>query len=311
MKKILYFCMAGGILLFSIIVVNISPAINLGINNSSESCSYHADQYEYDNKKDLVKDYFNNKEAKDRDLYGHKRDKTRCERGKAMAGLEYTALNINLVFGFVCTFLGFIYFFNIADVRKIACFAGLGTGIVGFVLTLVYVIESGLVFNDNDGSTDLRIDSDGAVMEYDSKAGRYKCIFYKKGKYDSIYQRYSDYGNKYLNYYKDVRSEEKNYKFEGCKIRKIWPSTSDITYDLCKSLDEDSRNNSDKEIYKDEKGEKKGDCDKLLLGETTTINYYKVKYDRWLTSIIFCCFIFLLDIGLAIFAFLNLSDPQI
>ena len=307
MKKILYFCMAGGILLFSIIVVNISPAINLGINNSSESCSYYADQYEYDDKKD----FGNNKEAKDRALYEDKRDKTRCERGKAMAGLEYTALNINLVFGFVCTLLGFIYFFNIADVRKIACFAGLGTGIVGFVLTLVYVIESGLVFNDNDGLNELRIDSDGAVMEYDSKAGRYKCIFYKKGKYDSIYRRYSDYGNKYLNYYKDVRPGENNYKFEECQIGEFVLSTTGITYDLCKSFDEDSSKNSDKIIYKDEKGQKKGDCDKLLLGYTTIYNYNKVTYDRWLTTIIFCCFIFLLDIGLAIFAFLNLSDPQI
>ena len=207
MKKLLYFCMAGGILLFSIIVVNISPSISLGFNNSSESCSYYADKYEYDDKKDLVKDYGNDKERKDKILYEDKKQKTRCERGKAMTGLEYAALNINLVCGFVCTLLGFIYYFNITDVRKIACFVGLGTGIVGFVLTLVYVIESGLVFNDNDGSSKLRMDSDGAVMEYNSKAGRYKCIYYKKEKYDSIYRRYSDYGNKYLNYYKDVRPE--------------------------------------------------------------------------------------------------------
>ena len=301
MKKLLYFCMAGGILLFSIIVVNISPKFDF----SSESCSYWADKYEYDNKKDLVKDYGNNKERKDKDLYKDKRSKTRCERGKAMTGLEYAALNINLVFGFVCTLLGFIYYFNITDVRKIACFAGLGTGIVGFVLTLVYVIESGLVFNDNDGSTVLRMDSDGAVMEYNNKAGRYKCIYYKKGKYDSIYLRFSDYGNKYLNYYKDVRPEEKNYKFEQCTIDRI---PIPLTYDNCKSLDEDSNLNLAKLKYVDDQGQEKGECYKLGLTDTYENNSNKKLYDHWLTTIILSCFIFLLDIGLAIFAFLNLSD---
>ena len=301
MKKLLYFCMAGGILLFSIIVVNISPKFDY----SSKSCSYWADKYEYDNKKDLVKDYGNNKERKDKDLYKDKRSKTRCERGKAMTGLEYAALNINLVFGFVCTLLGFIYYFNITDVRKIACFAGLGTGIVGFVLTLVYVIESGLVFNDNDDSTVLRMDSDGAVMEYNNKAGRYKCIYYKKGKYDSIYLRFSDYGNKYLNYYKDVRPEEKNYKFEQCTIDRI---LIPLTYDNCKSLDEDSNLNRAKLKYVDDQGQEKGECYKLGLTDTYENNINKKIYDHWLTTIILSCFIFLLDIGLAIFAFLNLSD---
>lgn len=305
MKKLLYFCMAGGILLLSIIVVNISPAINLGYNWSSQSCSYWADQYEYDDKAD----YGNDKERKDRVLYKDKRKRTRCERRKAMTGLEYAALNINLVFGFVCTFLGFIYFFNITDVRKIACFVGLGTGIVGFVLTFVYVIESGLVFNDNANDYDLRLDSDGAVMEYNSKAGRYKCIYYKKGKYDSILRRYSDYGNKYLNYYKDVNSEEKNYKFQKCRLTLL--GLTSLDYDDCKYYDEDSTSNSNKFKYRDDEGQEKGECDKLVLGGTPNDNSNKRIYDHWLTTIIFCCFIFLLDIGLAIFAFLNLSDPQI
>jgi hypothetical protein len=302
--------MAGGILLFSIIVVNISPKFDF----SSESCSYWADKYEYDNKKDLVKDYGNNKESKDKDLYKDKRSKTRCERGKAMTGLEYAALNINLVFGFICTLLGFIYYFNITDVRKIACFAGLGTGIVGFVLTLVYVIESGLVFNDYDyeGSSNLRMDSDGAVMEYNSKAGRYKCIYYKKGKYDSIYKRYSDYGNKYLNYYKDVRPEEKNYKFQQCTINRLTLSSyPSLTYERCKSFDEDSNLNRPRLEYINDQSQKIGECDKLGLGSTYDNNSNKKVYDHWLTTIIFSCFIFLMDIGLAIFAFLNLSDSQI
>ena len=90
MYKLLYFCMAAGILLFSVIVVNIAPAIN-NLNNiqewSEESCKYLADQIKIgkDNK------------ATDEYLDPIRRDKTRCERRQAMVGLEFAALNCNLV----------------------------------------------------------------------------------------------------------------------------------------------------------------------------------------------------------------------
>ena len=167
MFKLLYFCMAGGILLFSVIVVNIAPAVNLGFQYwSQESCKFYADQIKIgkDNK------------ASDELLDPIRRDKTRCERRQAMVGLEFAALNCNLVFGFICTLLGFFLFFNIGDVGKIASFAGLGTGIVGFVLTFVYVIESGLVFNDYAGNGIPRIDSDGVWAEWDGS--KYKCKYY-------------------------------------------------------------------------------------------------------------------------------------
>ena len=64
--------------------------------------------------------------------------------------------------------------------------------------------------------------------------------------------------------------------------------------------------------YSVDQSQSKGKCDKLLY---TNEPYYndnlnKVIYDRWLTSIIFSCFIFLLDIGLAIFGILNLLDSK-
>ena len=259
MKKLLYFCMAGGILLLSFIVVNISPAIKYGSSEwSSSSCSYYSYLYKNDEKKDLTH-YFNSQEYKDKQLYEDKRDKTICERKKAMAGLEYAAFNINLVFGFVCTLLGFLFFFNIGDVGKIASFAGLGTGIVGFVLTFVYVIESGLVFNDiaDTERRDMRIDSDGAFLKWNSKKNHYTCIFYKKDDYDSIYLRYSDYGNKYLNYNKDVRPEEKNYKYQHC-------TKSDYDYFRCKDAEEKEYPETQTDIL-DDQLQPKGKCDKLIL----------------------------------------------
>lgn len=100
MYKTLYFCFAGAILLFSIIVVNIAPAINGLIDEvekwPSESCSLYNDQYKY-----AEKITYSSKEDKDKTLEPIKKAKNRCERKKAMVGLEYTALNINLVCGFI------------------------------------------------------------------------------------------------------------------------------------------------------------------------------------------------------------------
>ena len=233
MNKILYLCCAGSILLFSIIVVNIAPYINGIIENSQywsmDSCKHYSDQYKSDKDKDAA--YFGSQDAKDETLDQDKKDKNRCERKQAMAGLEYTALNINLIFGFICTLLGFLYFFNIGEIGKITSYVGIGTGIVAFVLTFVYVIESGLVFNDRDETPYLKLDSDGAILEWDNNKNSYVCLFYDKDNKDSVHLKYSDYNNKYLGYTKEFnfREEEKNYEFydinfidlsnnEGCNI---------------------------------------------------------------------------------------------
>ena len=284
MFKLLYFCMAGGILLFSVIVVNIAPAIN-NLDDiqdwSQESCKAWADRIKY----------FKDNKIPDEEIDPIRREKTRCERKQAMVGLEFTALNCNLVFGFICALLGFFLFFNIGDVGKIASFAGLGAGIVGFVLTFVYVIESGLVFNDFAYIDDKfpRIDSDGVWAEWDGS--KYKCKYLKEKKQESFYVRYSDLGNKFLRYNKDIQFGEKYKIVKKCTRN---------DYDLCSK--------EVQETYSDD-GETKN-CDKLYYYENTRENYYKIIYDRWLTTIILSCIIFILDIGLALFGFLVNSGSK-
>lgn len=283
MFKLLYFCMAGGILLFSVIVVNIAPAIN-NLDDiqewSQESCKHLADQIKY----------YKDRGTSDESLDPLRRSKTRCERRQAMVGLEFAALNCNLVFGFICALLGFFLFFNIGNVGKIASFAGLGAGIVGFVLTFVYVIESGLVFNDIAILADVipRIDSDGVWAEWDGS--KYKCKYFKEKKTESFNVRYSDFGNKFLRYNKDIQFGEK--------------------YDImkqCRSHDDDYCTNGARKTYRDDITK---NCDKLYYYEDTNDNYYKIIYDRWLTTIILSCIIFILDIGLAVFGFLVNSGSK-
>ena len=122
-------------------------------------------------------------DQKDEILKPIKKEKTRCDRRKAMNGLEYVVSNVNIIFGFVCAFAGFLLYFNIGNLGndgKYIGLIGLGCGVVGFVLSLAYVIESGLVFTDVDGellninsnyiSYQAKIDSDGAYLKWnDSK----------------------------------------------------------------------------------------------------------------------------------------------
>ena len=324
MYKTLYFCFAGAILLFSVIVVNIAPAINhLAYEFDhwpSLSCSLINDQY-----KDAEKAPYASNEEKDETLEPIKKAKNRCERKKAMVGLEYTALNINLVCGFICTFLGFFHFFNIGDMGKIPSFAGLGTGIVGFVLTLVYVIESGLVFNDISDTGGYRIDSDGSILKFDKSRDSYVCTFYDKDDNDWNTLKYSDYGIKFLNYNKDVyfKEQEKKYEYYSMNLNdagepnggasgcNIYGSTIIHTLlDNCKLYDEKTDYLRKIEYY-DELGNKKGDCNKLYyINPNIRNNSNKRLYDHWLTTIILSCFIFIFDIALALFGFLLMSNSN-
>ena len=314
MKKLIFFAIASGILLFSIFVVNITPIGLIGGQSwSQQACSSISDEI----------DQLEKQNYSDEQLKPYKKNLNRCNNKKAMVGLDYVTSNFNIIFGFICALLGFLLFMNLINIGKYIGLIGLGVGAVGFVLTFVYVIESGLVFDDIDGSSDMRIESDGAYLEW--KGNKYVCIFYDKDDEDSVYLRYSDYGKKYLNYHKDLWYPEGDKKF----MFRTATSTSSVTplsggciyrsiddWDECKDLDEGTSNSQTSKLlnlnskikYYDDSGNPKGDCDKLYNIYMSTYrnenNLKKYIYDRWLTTLIFSCFIFLLDIGLAIFGFL-------
>ena len=337
MKKLIFLCIASAVVIFTVIVINISPAINvIGTGSYDDSCKYFADMHKY--AKDKT---YPTQEAKDKYLDFLKKGKAECDSKKAMIGLEYASLNINIVCGFTCALLGLLLYLNAGNnIGAITGLIGLGSGVIAFVLTLVYIIESGIVFTQHVinknyqnylnpyNNANVRIDSDGAVLEWDDSKKSYVCIFYKKDNEDSLYRRYSDYGNKYLNYNSDVQfaTDKKNYKYiddtyscqyQGNLIRSpgsIVPGASSF-YEICKMLDEKDiqlaygANNDEKRPYysSSTSSQKEGDCDKLF--STSSSDYEKKnQYDKYVTSIIFGCFIILLDIGLAVFGFLLFKE---
>ena len=289
MKKTLFLIFSGAILIFAIISICCAPIINGDIIGAStwktKNCKLLEDVYKLD-KSDA-----------------NKKAKNLCNRQKAMYGLEYSSLIIDVILGFICTILGLLHYFDVAKAfGKISGIIGLSTGIIGFILTLVYICYSGYIFTNDVtrsfdtsllytpvGSTSipllLKIDKDGAYAKWDDNKGLYKCIFYKQNKPDSIYAVYSDLG-------------KKQYNYEKKKIYDVDPKYYDCegSFDHCDGLNEYIPNGS---TVVDA-----NDCPYLYLPYFAEGTENKYVFDRWVSTIIFCCFIIACCVGLIIFGFL-------
>ena len=178
MKKTLFLIFSGAIVIFSIICICSGPVINGIIPKSAnwrtENCQQKSDYY-----KEI-------KKGNDKDVIeAAKKAKNKCNREKAMYGLEYSSLIIDVIFGFVCTILGLLHYFDIGKpFEKVTGIIGLATGIIGFVLTLFYVIYSGYIFTkdpyaNEDDDPLIKRDGDWAFAKWEEGKG-YKCLFYKK-----------------------------------------------------------------------------------------------------------------------------------
>ena len=344
MKHLIFLCVATCIFILSVIVLNVAPSVNGLVGKgftvmgnimypgfADYPCSWYTD--EYNDIKDGVKTHTGSLD-KDKYLDQLKDGKSDCLKKKAYVGLEYSAFIIDVIFSFICAILGLLLYSG-NNIGKIVGLIGLASGAVGFVLTFVYIIYSGIVFNNdvigknyadpNDPYDDLEVatKSDGAVLEW--KDNKYVCIFYDKDNKDKLYRKYSNYGVKYLNYYhlngKD--KDEEYYKYTQC----VYSFSGSLNWDDCKKYDEGTRTYrsfTTKKQIADANGNKKGECDKLYVNEfinptpspvtsslTIPINIYRKKlYDYWVLTIVFGCFIFVLDIGLAIFGFLIFKDSS-
>ena len=283
MKKTLFLILSGAIVIFSIICICSAPIINGIIPN--------ADSWNTENCQKLTDEYKEAKKGNDKDIIeAAKRIKNKCNRDKAMYGLEYSSLIIDVICGFICAILGLLHYFDIGKpFEKVTGIIGLATGIIGFILTLVYVIYSAYIFS-NDSSGIIKRDKDLAFAKFEENKG-YKCLFYKEKDENSIYATYSDLGKKQYNY-----NKKKNQAYSD-------PTSK---FYLCSYSNLSSRAN-----YHPSQCGSDGyiniaqipGCDNLYGDNYDEIDN-KYLFDRWINTIIFSCFIIACDIGLTIFGFL-------
>ena len=155
------------------------PAINQMLYESMWSisiCQYYFEEYR--------KDIWTNEE--------YILKKRKCTNKRIMYNMELTSSIFNLFIGIVCLGMG-IYGLGekISKSPKIG-FTGIGFGIVGFNLTLVYVIYNGIVYFNYYNDYLYKTDEQGAFAEYNEKLKAYECLYYKKDDIDAIFPKYYD-----------------------------------------------------------------------------------------------------------------------
>ena len=290
-KGLIFFFCACGILVFTIINLSIGPIISgkVGYTNriggywNTANCAYYS--YLYDEAKKTK----SGNELK----YDEKWTKTECERKKAMYNMEYTSFIFNIVIGFVCSLLGLLHYFEVKKEFVVKTgIIGLVCGIVGFALSLVYVIFNGIVYTTYyDTDTNYKTDGDGAFAEW--KNDKYECFYYDEpNNKHAIVAKYSDLRKKQYNYNNDLYKAFNSIDSEAHNCQRINPSacltnegyitTSQLTYG-----------------YNPVKK-----CDHLYYYSNPVNNSNKDKSDRFLTALIMSLLVCLANIGLAIFGFL-------
>ena len=284
MQRTLFLIFSACILIFSIISLCTAPIINNVLTEASDWNTKNCKQ-----KSDFYKNAKDNSGNSEEYLNYLKKDRNLCNRQKAMYGLEYSSLILDVTLGFICAILGLLHFFDVGKYfEKVSGIIGLATGIITFVLTLVYICYSGYIFtkdiapsyDGNSINTLYKLNGEGAFAEKTSD-GRYKCIYYKSDDEDAIYAKYNDLGKKQYNYQKK---------------RSFPDSNSEYSNTNCIRSPSSCRNNEYISIS--------GSSCKYLYQAARSGFENKYVYDRWVTTLIFSCFIVACSIGLAIFGFL-------
>ena len=312
-KTLIFFCISCCLVIFSIIVICTGPIIsNILVEVAGwkllNNCKSYSDSRKYFDEKNLVTD-----DLKKELLKYLKEGQHLCERRNAFVGLEYASVIVDLFFGVLCSLLSLLHYFGKGKYfEKVTGIIGLTCGIIGFILTFIYIIYSGYIFTNDGpgknynvfsytstitlsrlsdkGGNIIKLNKERAFAEWDGS--KYKCLYYDANDEDSFYSKYSDLGKKQYNYHKDYKYPDSSseYKNNVC-LKSTWNNalsvcTSPITA-------------------------KVPNCNKLYYSvDSIDTLYYKYLYDKWVTSIIFGCFIIVLNLGLAGFGFLLFTQTE-
>jgi len=119
-------------------------------------------------------------------------------------------------------------------------------------------------------------------------------LILKKGNANSIIAKYSDVGKKQYNYNKKKNQEmlDPNSDYYKC------------SHDSAPTLELFDPSSCTSSEYYPGINNKQGDCDYLYAQTIDDSIDRKYLFDKWVTTIIFSCFIIVCDIGLAIFGYL-------
>ena len=307
-KSLIFLIISTSILILSAVVICVSPIIN-----NIEVGNWRPANWKNLNCK-IISDKEKSEGVSLDDIQKYRRYKNICYRQKAMYGLEYSAFIINIILTFVCADLTLLHYLNIGkEFEKKTGLIGFISGIIGFILTLVYVCFSGYIFTNDaaygvinglsfSSPSDLiKLYPNGAKYKWegpDVDNGKYITVSENdKGEYANTLL-YKDLGEKQYNYnsdyYETYMKNEPKYStpitFKNCHINALFTPTIN---------QKEHYTGATEEIY----------CDYLYYDAVPSIvNRYI--YDRWLTALILSVVIVICNIGLIIFGFLLFKSSE-
>lgn len=295
-KTFIFFCISTAILALSIIVICISPIINnIQIQYENDENNSGTQTFSFSNWKTLNCKIFADRENSDQvsldNIQKYKKIKTLCNRKKAMHDLEYTALIIDLALGFICANLSFLHYLNVGkEFEKKTGMIGCITGIIGFIITFVYLCYNAYIFNNDIayGKIDYaNFKINGGIIKlypngasHKSDGTKYITPYENEKEDNAKYIKYKELGQKQYNYdSKFYKSYEKTSVGTGCKVNTV-PTVPSLVPNC-------------EYIYSYNTGYK---------AKTSVEN--KDLYDKWLTTLILGFFIVVCNVILCIFGFI-------
>ena len=298
-KILIFFLLATCTVLLSVVIIAVGPMTNkmLGDNFGYLNCQILSDQQK------LLK----------LDVTKLKNMKNMCYRQKTMYDMEYAAFIINIVLSFICADLALLHYIGIGkDFEMKTGVIGLVAGVIGFVLTMVYVCYSGYIFINDPAKVTVTVTlsigvppDDNFVYNFDEAiAALYpngadrKSFEYDDGThgFEHVYENDRDEFANYIKY-KDLGKKQYNYVSKYYKNIKGY-NGNNVDEIKCYSLDDLGRelNTIDPAACK------------YTYYPAYEDNSNKYLYDRWLTALILACFVLLTNLGLAGFGFLLFTN---
>ena len=305
-KTLIFLIISTSILVLSVVVICISPIIN----NIEVSATYSVGQRIWSPAKwrTLNCAIFADKEKSDTiqldDIQKYKKYKNICYRQKAMYGLENATFVINIILAFLCADLTLLHFLNVGkNFEKKTGLIGILSGIIGFILTLVYVCFSGYIFTNDVayGIIDpenfnfyepinlLKLFPNGALYKWE--AGKYVTVNENDKEENAQYLLYKDLGTKQYNYISDYYETYYKNEPKSTSLPKANLNKCNINKNYAKS------------------GNQEDSCDYLYYTPENKVENQYI-YDRWLTSLILSIFIVACYIFQAIFGFLLFKSNE-
>ena len=292
---------ASATLILSIVAICVAPIVN-GFLTTIEpysgdeidvgllNCKLYSDDYDYYKKK-----YNNPTESQKIKSEQMKKGINRCKRGKVMHGLEYASLTCDVILGGICAILGLLHYLEVGKtIESKSGLFGVITGTIGFIITIIYIIFSAYIFNN---------DNNGLVKKLFPNRASLKWNGYQ---YVPPYDMYEAEDNPDITLATYSELGKKQYNYDSSLFKSLKDTTqNNYAYDCIDVAEEGDKSKIGECLYV-------WDNDNLDIDSSHEIKN-KYIYDRWITTIILSVFIVVCNIGLILFGFLlfkNLGDSS-